>query len=185
MKPDRELYDTESQDEQFRTLFTRYSSYVYTIVWNRIRHVGTHEDAEEAVSDVFAEVFRNYEHIESSKMEGYIRTLSVRKGIDMYRRLSARKEVPTEDEAPWQTMPSGENIEQEHDAAALRKRLLACIRELGEPDASIVIAKFYYDCNAREIGERVGLSPIAVRTRLSRAIRKLRKRLDGEDITFE
>ena len=181
---DSELYPAASQNETFRTLFTRYSSYVYTIVWNRIRSVGTREDAEEAVSDVFADLFRNYGSIEEGKLESYLRTLAVRTGIDTFRRLAARKESPPDEMHAWQEIPSGESIEQEHEQAALRKRLLACIRELGEPDASIVIGRYFYDCSAREIGEQVGLSPIAVRTRLSRAIRKLRKRLDGEDITF-
>lgn len=181
MDHDREPL-TASQDEIFRELFTRYSSYVYTIVWNRIRHVGTHEDAEEAVSDVFADLFRNYDSIGEDKLESYIRTLAIRTGIDAYRRLSARKEAPPAEPLP--EIASGEDIEQDHEEAALRKQLLACIRSLGEPDASIVIGKYFYGCTAKEIGEQVGLHPIAVRTRLSRARAKLRKLLAGEDITF-
>ena len=183
MNPDSELYEADPQDEVFRALFTKYSSYVYTIIWNRIRSVGTHEDAEEAVSDVFAAVFGSIGSIEREKLDSYIRTVAVRTGIDTYRRLAARRETPGAQD--WETIPSGEDIEQQQEEAALRKKLLRCIRELGEPDASIVIGKYFYNCSAKEIGEQVGLSPIAVRTRLSRAIRKLRKRLAGEDITFK
>ena len=172
-----------SQDEIFRALFTRYSSYVYTIVWNRIRHVGTHEDAEEAVSDVFADLFRNYDSIGEDKLESYIRTLAIRTGIDAYRRLSAKKEAPPAE--PLLEIASGEDIEQDHEQAAIRKQLLACIRSLGEPDTSIVIGKFFYGCTAKEIGDQLGMNPIAVRTRLSRAKAKLRRLLDGEDITFK
>lgn len=173
-----------AQDEQFRALFTRYSNYVYTIIWNRIRTVGTHEDAEEAVSDVFAELFRNADRIEAGKTESYLRTLAKRRAVDAFRQLSARRRGLTDGEDALEAAVSDEDIAGDHERAELRRRLLACIRSLGEPDATIVICKYFYDCKACEIGEKVGMNEIAVRTRLSRARAKLRKLLAGEDITL-
>ncbi|MCR5480275.1 MAG: hypothetical protein K6F27_10525 [Ruminococcus sp.] len=42
-----------SRKEGFRLLFEEYHAYVYHIVWNTIRSVGSKEDAEECVSDIF------------------------------------------------------------------------------------------------------------------------------------
>ena len=39
----RELVST-SQEEGFKALFQQYQSYVYTIVWNQLRIVGTAEE---------------------------------------------------------------------------------------------------------------------------------------------
>lgn len=39
----RELGST-SQEEGFKALFQQYQSYVYTIVWNQLRIVGTAEE---------------------------------------------------------------------------------------------------------------------------------------------
>ena len=176
-----EPHTTTIQDETYRALFARYGSYVYTIVWNRIRSVGTHEDAEEAVSDVFAALFRNLGKVEEGKLESYLRTLAQRTAVDKYRQLPARRELPADDLAEVQ---SDEDIEADQERAQLRSRLLEAIRSLGEPDTSIVLYKYFYDCSAGEIGKLVGMSAITVRTRLSRARAKLRKLLSGEDISL-
>ena len=60
----------ESRKEGFRILFQQYKGYVYAIVWNRICKVGSHEDAEECVSDVFTDVFRQFDQIEED-IENY------------------------------------------------------------------------------------------------------------------
>ena len=167
-----------------RAIFEQYSHYVYVIIWNRIRTVGTHEDAEEAVSDVFADVFRSLGKIEPDKTGNYIRTLAKHKAVDTVRKLSARRESPPDEETLWQEAPAPDDVALDHERAAQRQILLDRIAALGEPDATIILLKYYYDCSAEEIGRRVGLSRIAVRTRLSRARTRLRNLLADDDISL-
>ena len=184
MKSERELRDLTalSQEDGFRAIFTQYSKYVYAIIWNSIRGVGTQEDAEEAVSDVFADLFQNYNKIEEGKLESYIRMLSKRTAVDLFRRLSSRPEMVADEEETWIEAVSDENIEQDHDKAFLHRQLLDCIKSLGEPDATIVFWKYFYDCSAEQIGKKVGLTRNAVWIRLSRAKDKLRKLLTDKGI---
>ncbi len=74
------------------------------------------------------------------------------------------------------------DVEQEHDAAELRKVLLDKIKALGEPDASIVMMKYYYELKSDEIAKTVRMSPAAVRMRLSRAMKRLKKLLSNEEM---
>lgn len=179
------LLAEQSQEDGFRAIFTQYSGYVYAIIWNRIRGVGTKEDAEEAVSDVFADLFRSFSKVEEGKLESYIRMLAKRTAVDLFRRLSSRPEQVADEEDTWMEAVSDEDIERDHDRSVLHRQLMDCIRSLGEPDATIVIWKFFYDCSAEQIGKKVGLNRIAVRTRLNRAKAKLRKQLTDKGITLK
>ena len=72
---------------------------------------------------------------------------------------------------------ASEDVAVQTEAAEQSRRLLAAIESLGEPDASILIQKFYYDRNAVEIGKILGMNPITVRSRCARALKKLRTML--------
>lgn len=186
MKSERELrtLTEQSQDDGFRAIFDQYCGYVSTIVWNHIQGIGTQQDVEEAVSDVFADLFRNFDTIKEGKLESYIRMLAKRTSIDAFRGLAARPDKPFDKDEAWNQAVSDENIVQEQEQAALRHELLQCIWSLGEPDSTIIIWKYFYECSAEQIGKQVGLNRLAVRKRLSRARAKLQKLLTDKDITL-
>ena len=174
---------TASEKDGFRLLFEQYHAYVYHIVWNRIHAVGSPEDAEECVSDIFAELFRHFGEVEEGALKGYLGVLAKRRAVNLFYTLS-RHEPPLSldaEEAP--DMPSGENIAEQAELRQLHQLLLRHIESLGEPDATIILYKYFYGMNATEIAKRTGLNPIAVRVRLSRALRKLKTLLkfDGID----
>ncbi len=186
MKSESELRKTvsKSQKEEFRKIFSKYSSYVYVIIWNHIRGVGTHEDAEETVSDVFADLYRNLDKVEDGKLESYIRTLAKRAAIDTFRRLTARPEQIMGDEKEWQEALSDEDVEKKYEMTELRATLISCILSLGEPDASIVMMKYFYDNTAEDISKQIGMNQATVYMHLTRARRRLRKLLKDTDIVL-
>ena len=51
------LKEEKKKAEFARKIFDEYCNYVYIIVMNKIKECGTKEDAEECVSDVFAEIY--------------------------------------------------------------------------------------------------------------------------------
>lgn len=179
----RALID-QSQQEGFRALFQQYQSYVYAIIWRRICTVAGKEDAEECVSDVFAEVFLHFDEIRTGALLGYLATLANRTAIDCYRRLTARKEdIPFDDAAIGQ-LDTGEDIAAASEANAQSRLLLEKIRSLGEPDATIILQKYFYDRTAAEIAATVHMQPVTVRVRLNRALKRLRALLTEEEITL-
>ena len=173
-----------SRDEGFRQLFQQYSGYVYAIVWNRISSVGSREDAEECMSDIFSEIFLHFDRIEDGKLQSYIRTVTKRTAIDAFRRLSNLPEMLSIDDEEAQEVASALDVEQAYDESALRQILLDKIQMLGEPDATIIMMKFFYDRKSDEIAKAVHLNPVAVRMRVNRAMTRLRKLLNDENITL-
>jgi DNA-directed RNA polymerase specialized sigma24 family protein len=51
-------------------------------------------------------------------------------------------------------------------------------KELGEPDATIVVQKYYFGRKMAEIAEMTGLNPHAAQVRCGRALKKLRKDME-------
>ncbi len=179
----RSLIDGSKKDG-FRSLFQQYHGYVYAIVWNHISSIGTHEDADECVGDIFTDIFLHFDRIEEGRLQSYVRTVAKRKAIDCFRRLTAKPPAASLDEegAEQATLDSG--VEQDYDRTALRHILLDKIKLLGEPDTTIVMMKYYYDCKSDEIAKVVHINQAAVRQRLHRAMKRLQELLSDEDISL-
>ncbi len=166
-----------SREDGFRALFQQYQGYVYTIVWNHISSVGSREDAEECMSDIFTEIFLHFEEIHENALKGYIGTVAKRKAVNAFYRLQKNQTVPLEEAI---SVASGQDIASDYETADFQKMLLEKITSLGEPDSTIIIQKYYYDRKSGEIAKAVNLSPVTVRVRLNRALKRLRKLLTDE-----
>lgn len=169
-----------SEKEGFRELFKEYRGYVYTIVWNRIGAVGTREDAEEIVNDIFAQVFRRFGEIREGSLRGYIGTIAKGTAIDAFRRLSSQASAVLMEQEEFAKLPDATDIVSDQERAVLRRQILSCIESLGQPDASILLQKYYYDRSYAEIARSMRMHPAAVRMRAGRALKRLRKMLAGQ-----
>ena len=161
-----------------RMIFDEYCGYVYAICANRLRNIGTNEDIEECVSDVFAAVFRHFDNPadKNGDIKGIIGTIAKRHAIDFFRRLSRRygKTVPIDDELSA-VLQSEQRVDDAAEKAAVCKTILNCVERLGEPDSSIIAFHYYYGKTSKQIASLVGLSEAAVQKRMSRAREKLKK----------
>lgn len=171
------LYE-KSPDKAYRALFEEYCGYVHTVVYNKLRSCGTKEDIEECVSDIFADIFFNYDTSVrySGDLQGYIGTVAKRRAINMYHSLTSKygRTVSSDDE-DFGEIKSDTDMEADSDNAELREIILGSVNALGEPDSTIIIQKFYYNRTSQEIGEMLSMKASAVRMRCGRAIKKLEK----------
>lgn len=175
---------SQSQQEGFRALFQQYQSYVYAIIWRRICTVGSKEDAEECLSDVFADVFLHFAEIQTGSLRGYLAMTANRTAIDCYRKIRSRREDTYLEDDAVQNLDSGEDTEARCEANAASRMLFEKIRALGEPDATIILHKYFYDRSTAEIAAYVHMKPVTVRVRLNRALKRLRTLLSDEEITL-
>ena len=76
-----------------------------------------------------------------------------------------------------QQLVSDFSVDERVDSSELRRVLLNKIAELGEPDSTIIIQKFYYNRTSSEIARNVSMNPSSVRSRCTRAVQKLRGKL--------
>ena len=170
-----------------QALFNDYLKYVYTIVHNSLRSCASREDIEEGVSDVFAAVYINLDNTNeySGDLKGYIRTIAKRKAIDRYRSLSSQSlKLVSIDREDFENMEYDYHIEEETEKNELGQILMNKIEELGEPDSTIIIQKYYYNRTSREIAAHLSMKNSAVRMRCSRALKRLKKSLSEIEINL-
>lgn len=175
-----------SPEECHRRLMKEYGRYVYAIVFNKLRSCGTREDIEECFCDVFTDIFLRFEYNERyvSDIRGYIGTVAKHKAIDRFRSLSAAERYNAHaDEDELAELVSDISVDELVDGSELRRILLDKIKELGEPDATILMQKFYYNRKSSEIAESISMTASSVRSRLTRAMGKLRVKLAEAGIT--
>ncbi|WP_024860440.1 RNA polymerase sigma factor [Ruminococcus flavefaciens] len=171
----------ESKEKAQRIIFDEYFSYVYTIVFSRLRGCASREDIEECVGDVFSDIYIYYEENKagSGDISGFVGTVARRKAISVFNRLT-RHTVSTvsvdSDEAAAIEAP--DNTVETVERKELRTTLLKCIERLGEPDSTIIMQKYFFMRSSKEIGELVSMTPENVRVRSGRALDKLRKQLE-------
>jgi RNA polymerase sigma-70 factor (ECF subfamily) len=177
----------KSPDKAYDALFECYCDYVYAVVFNKLRSVASREDIEECVSDIFADIFLGYDVNSgfAGDMKGYIGTVAKRRAINAYHSLTARAGHFSGDaDDCLDGMSSGSDIEAEHDAEETRSILISKINELGEPDSTIILQKYYYDRSSNEIAKLLSMKASAVRMRAARALEKLKTSLAAAGITL-
>ncbi len=167
-------------------LFDEYFNYVYTIVFNKLRSIASKEDIEECVSDAFADAFFYLKKSDAHNgdLKGLIASIAARRSVDMFRKLNPKsgRTVPLEEAGYIADSIRPENTAE---ASMMRSLLLDSINQLGEPDSTIVMQKYYGNMNSRDIGKNLSLSPAAVRVRCSRALKKLKNILAVNGITLK
>lgn len=176
-----------SRREAHQLLFDEYYNYVGTIVVNHLRNVGSREDTEECISDIFAKVFFVLEDQPvAGDMRKFIATIAKRTSIDRFRTLSrkAERSISLDDEM-FSGISSDDDLEAENERCELQRILADCISSLGEPDSTIVIQKYYYNKTSRQIAGLLSMKPSAVRMRVKRAAEQLRAALAERGIKEE
>ena len=171
----------ESKKKAQRAIFDQYFSYVYTIIFSKLRSCASREDIEECVGDVFSAVFISYDRNGSfdGDLKGLIGTIASRTAIQMYRKLVRHSDtVYIENETT--ELADTENVEENAERSVLKNTLLRLVNSLGQPDSDIIIQKYYYNMNSTEIAEKHSMSPTSVRMRCSRALKKLKELLATE-----
>ena len=168
-----------------RALFDKYYSYVYSIVNRILSGVGSPDDADECVIDVFASVMMKLVPDEGCSLKSYVGTIARNTAISMRRSLAVKtgRNISADDEEMAE-IPDGENIEANSEKSETSELLLKKVSELGPPDSIIIIQKYYYDKSSKEIAEMVGLNAAAVRMRCGRAMKRLKKLLEADGITL-
>ena len=163
-----------SPQEGRRTFFDKYCSYVYAIAASKLKSCGSREDIEECVSDVFAELFRLSINPDG-ELKALVGVVVRRTAIDYFRKLSIRagRTVSTDDEST-KDIRAEDDVEANTERSELKRILLECISQLGEPDSVIIIQQFIYGRTVHEISSVLQMTEAAVHKRSLRARGKLK-----------
>ena len=164
-----------SLNDGAKALYQQYAQYIYAIIFRILRDCGTREDVEDCFAEVFAEIVQHYSNIQGESLKAYIGQAARNKALDYAHSLYEQRlhlvpieSVPEPSEDSVQTSAE----QQERDRILLQK-----IKSLGEPDATILVQKYYFKRKMRDIARMVGLSTNTAQKRCVRALKKLREEL--------
>lgn len=155
-------------------LIESYSGLVYKIISHRSGGFLSHGDIEEAVSDVFYEIYVNREKINTQKgsLTSFVITVAQRRAVDIFR----KKKAAVFSEVSFEDFSNADRICGAEDnvlKAQERSFLISAIVSLGEPDSDIIFRRYYLGEKYGEIAEALGMSENAVGKRLKKSLERL------------
>jgi len=173
-----------SPDDGYRQLFEQYHAYAFAVIYRTLGSKVSQKEAEDCVVDVFADVILHFDTTSESDIQSYIGAAARNKAINLKRAKAASDWYTVSEEAAGDVPDSGTDVEKAAENSELLRLVLAKIDELDEPDPTIIIQKYFFGRSSKEIAQIVGISPAAVRVRLSRALKRLRKELEELGVTL-
>ena len=175
------LKDANAGMEQ---LINRYAGLVYTVVRGKLADsYYISSDIEDCVADVFSSFYTRLSDYdpEVSSIKSYLCVIARNNAINILKKRARGESVSLDGEQSLFWVADDITIESKLEEDELRREVIQAIKELGEPDTSIIFRKFYYGQCSKDIAEALGLSVSNVDTRTHRALIKLRKKFGDEN----
>lgn len=159
-------------------LIGRYNRYVASIVRAVLGPDFREQDAEELTADVFYGVFRHAGDIAPGKLRAYLGAAARNRAKDFL-----RSQKPPEADFDTLTLPDEDGApEPELLRRERQERVRQALAALSPTDREIFLRCYYYLQPSPEIAKAMGLTPGAVRTRLSRGRAALKNLLSKEEL---
>ncbi|TJX15437.1 sigma-70 family RNA polymerase sigma factor [Tissierella creatinini] len=164
----------------FDYIMERYNKLLWVVIGNILGKIGSTEDIEDCISDIYIKLIENpkiYNH-----KKGSLKSLLVKVGknlaIDRYRKLTRcniseiHENFGIEDDnGPLLSILENENIGE----------ILDALENLKEPDREIIIRRYFYNEKVKVISEKMGLPSKKVENILYQGKIKLKRILLKEE----
>jgi RNA polymerase sigma factor (sigma-70 family) len=166
--------DTSAYEE----LVTRYRDVVFRVAWLITRNAS---DAEDATQEAFVKAYYALPRFRAdAPFRPWILRIATNeaknRGRSSRRRDALTLRVAAE---PAQTAASPEVATLERED---REQLVAAIERLREPDRLVIACRYFLDLSEAEMAEALAVRPGTVKSRLSRAMGRLRAELVAEGV---
>ena len=183
---DKKIYSLlkKSPEDGLSLALDIYGGAVKTICKNILSDCKT-EDIEEAISDTFFKLWQNIDNFKQEKntpLKSYIYAIARNTALDKRRKLKIDNLVlPIEED----TLGISINMEDDLSRKINNKIIYKTIDNMGEPDKSIFILRYFYFEKVKDIASRLDLSPKKVENCLYRQKDKLKRALIDGGIIYE
>ena len=162
-------------DEQaMQKIICRYSRLLWSIVGAVLSQVGTTEDMEECVADVFIDLWEHPQKYDESRgsLKAWLSVIARNKAIDRYLQKTKIQTIPLEE-----TVLAQMGVEPEMEN---REELQEALAELTEEEREILLRRYVYQQKPKEMAVALGLSVKQIENRLYRIKAKMRKQMEQE-----
>jgi RNA polymerase sigma-70 factor (ECF subfamily) len=162
-------------------LYDRYSRTVFGV---GVKLLGDRSLAEELVQEVFLKVWRSSHTFDSSRgsFSTWLYRVTRNLASDSYRKRTRRvNPVSDKDSYISATRDSSPGPQEIVDDSWLSWRISRALEELDASHREVIELAYYQGLSQREISRRTGVALGTVKTRTSRALKRLREGLAGRD----
>ena len=165
--------------EAFFVIMEKYNKLLWVIVGGILNNVGTSEDIEECISDVYVSLWLKPKAYDSRKgtLKTYLAIVARSKALDRYRQLTKVKIVEL-DEA---ISSSDDDLFEYIAKRDMYSELYEAIRSLKEPDREILIRRYFFNEKPAVIAEKTSLPPKEIENRLYQSKIRLKKSLQEKE----
>ncbi|GFN34076.1 sigma-70 family RNA polymerase sigma factor [Paenibacillus xylaniclasticus] len=162
----------QGDEEAYVELFGQHEAHIYRTAYV---YLGNQEDALDVVQET---AYRSFKSIGRLKEPQYFRTwlikIAISCSIDLLRKRNKEAQWRSE---YWTDLKAGDDGD-----LPLAISLKDMIETLDEEEKHVVILRFYYDMTIREAAELLRIPLGTGKTLLYRALRKLRIRVEEEEV---
>lgn len=156
-----------------RQLVMAYQRPVFSLLWRLLAPAGREAMVEDLAQETFLRVFRalaTFDVDGPAQLSTWVLTIATRIGIDELRR--NRPELRTLDRV---ARAAGPSLERQVAARDEARRVEQAMAELTSDQRAVLVLSVYFDLGHDDIAAAVGCEVGTVKSRLSRARRRLRE----------
>lgn len=176
MKEEVILSGIKSRDERvIGYIISKYTRLLWPVAAAVLKNVGSEQDVEECVADVFIRLWEHPERYDPARgsLKSWLCMVARSRAIDRYRELTRRGTVPLDGAMMAGRMGVQDALLREET----HRELSAAIDALADTEKDILIRRYYFEQKPKEIAVALGLSVKQVDNSLYRSKQKLRHSL--------
>jgi len=165
-------------EKAIHKLMKTYNRLLWSVAGGILRGVGTDQDVEECISDVWFTLWHKPERYDPNRgsLKTYLTVLMRSRALDRFRSLRETEEL---DENAHDQTP---NFEDALISEELFGRLRAEVDALGEPDREILVRRYFFLQKPADIAQNMARPVREINNRLYQAKKRLQKKLQ-EDVS--
>ena len=175
---DEELLQRLISGEQdaFIYMIDTYSKLLWVVVGGILSNIGTTQDIEECISDVYIHVWKNPRTFNPKKgsLKTFLAVIARSKALDTYRKLSKEKIIELNDAIRY----TDDDLIDYIIDKEMYQELYEAIRSLVEPNKEIVLRRYFFEEKPSCIAKNIAMPVKEVENRLYQSKIKLRKLLE-------
>ena len=179
LKDEEVVSGIKNRDEKMiNSVITKYSRLLWPIADAVLKNVGSQQDVEECIADVFIELWQYPERFDPGRgtLKTWLCMITRCKAIDCSRRLTRYSTVPLHGAMMAGRMGMQDALLREET----RRELIAAVNALAETERDILIRRYYYEQKPGEIAKALDLTVKQVDNYLYRSKQKLRRAIAAD-----